>query len=109
MPATILAPVKHAVGTTLADSIAAVGANLVRRYDVRAVNVGSSDATVDLVLTDGATVSYRARNYPVPFNSVNSAPDLENGLIVPAGWKLQARASAANTVELSITGVQDDA
>lgn len=109
MAATIITPTQYVCTTGLADAIAAVAASKVRRYDVRAANIGAADATVDLVLTNGAIVNYRAKNYPVPYNNAASAPDLENGLIIPTGWKLQAKASAGSTVELSITGVEDDA
>lgn len=109
MAATILTPVNLACTTSLADLTAAPASGKVRRYDVRAANVGSADAYVDLVLTDGTTTINRAKNYPVTYQAAGSAPDLESGVLVPAGWKLRAKASASSAVEVSAFGVEADA
>lgn len=109
MPATILAPVKLALTTSLQELTSATPPGKVRRYDVRFANVGSADGYGDLVLTDGTTSINRAAGYPVTYRGVGSAPDMENGLIVPAGWKLQAKALATGTIEASVTGVEADA
>lgn len=108
MAATILTPVKLALTTSLQDLTLVTPSGKVRRYDVRFANVGSADGYGDLVLTDGATVINRAKNYPVPYQGVGSAPDMESGVLVPAGWKLQAKANAVTTIEASATGVEAD-
>lgn len=109
MSATILTPVHLVCTTSLSDLTAAPAAGKVRRYDVRAANTGSASASVDLVLTDGSTTIYRCKTYPVGFNDLTAAPDLELALVVPAGWKLQAKASAGTTIEVSANGVEADA
>lgn len=108
MTATVLTPANLALTTSLADLTANVGVGKVRRYDVRFANVGAADAYADLVLTDGTTVIYRAKEYPVPYRQPGSAPDMEQGIVVPAGWKLRAKASAGTTVEASVTGIEAD-
>jgi len=108
MPATIPNPVKLALTTALQDLTAAVGAAKVRSYDVRVANIGAADAYVDLVMTDGVTIIYRAKNYPVPYQQAGSAVDLELKLLVPTGWKLQAKASANATLEASAVSVEAD-
>lgn len=110
MASSILAPTVLALTTTLTDiPNTPVTGSKVRRYDVRATNVGAADAYVNLVLTDGTTVINRAKNFPVPYQTSGSAPDLENGLVVPTGWKLRASASASSVVEISVTQIEDDA
>jgi hypothetical protein len=109
MAATVLTPVKLALTTTLADLTTAVAVGKVRSYDVRFANVGATDATADLVLTDGTTSINRAKSYPLPYQMPGAAPDMEQRLVVPAGWKLAAKASANNAVEASVTGVEADA
>lgn len=109
MSANILTPVDLLLTTTLTDITAATPAGKVRTYDVRYANVGVADAYADLVLTDGVTVINRAKNYPVPYQAVGSAPDIEQGVVIPAGWKLRGKASANAAVEASVTGVEADA
>lgn len=109
MSATILTPAHLALTTSLADLMSAPATGKVRRVDVRFANVGTADTFADLVLTDGSTTIYRAKNYPVPYENAGSAPDVEQGLVVPAGWKLQAKALAGTTVEASYTGIEADA
>lgn len=107
MTVTILAPVKLALTTALQDIGVATPTGHVRTYDLRFANVGAADATGDVVLTDGTTVITRAKNFPVPFNQPGSAPDMEQKLVVPAGWKLQAKASATSSVEASLVNCID--
>lgn len=109
MSATIGAPLKLALTTALQDLTPATPAGKVRSYDVRFANVGGADGYGDLVLTDGTTTINRAKNYPVPYQKPGSSPDMENGLKVPAGWKLQAKASASTTIEASTTFIETDA
>lgn len=108
MAATVLNPVKLALTTGLQDLTTAVGAAKVRSYDIRVANIGAADAYVDLVLTDGVTVITRVKNYPVPYQQGGSAVDLEEKLVVPTGWKLQAKASANATLEASAVAVEAD-
>jgi len=109
MSASVLTPVNLALTTSLADLTSAVSTGKVRRYDVRFANVGAADAYADLVLTDGLTTINRAKNYPVPYQQPGSAPDMEQVIVVPAGWKLRAKASASSAVEASVTGIEADA
>jgi hypothetical protein len=109
MSATILTPVTLVLTTVLTDITSATPAGKVRRYDVRYANVGVADAYGDLVLTDGVTVINRAKSYPVPYQAAGSAPDIEQGIVVPAGWKLRGKSSLATTLEASVIGVEADA
>lgn len=109
MAATILTPVNLACTNSYADLTAAPASGKVRRYDIRAANVTTVDATVDLVLTNGSTTINRALKYPVPYSAAGSAPDLEQAIVVPAGWKFQARSTGSSLVEVSATGVEADA
>lgn len=109
MSATILVPVKLALTTTLQDLTVVTPANKVRSYDIRFANVGAADAYADLVVTDGTTVITRAKNYPIPYQQAGSAPDMEQKIILPAGWKIQAKASATVSIEASAIGVEADA
>lgn len=108
MASSVLTPQVLALTAALQDiPNTQPGAGKVRRYDVRFTNVGAGDTNAYLVLTDGTTVINRVSKYPVPFNSPNSAPDAELGLLVPAGWKLRAKADLTGTIEVSVTGVED--
>lgn len=108
MSAIVVAPVKLALTTTLQDLTDVTPVNKVRSWDVRFANVGAADGFGDLVLTNGTIVITRAKNYPVPYMESGSAPDMEQKIVLPAGWKLQAKASATVTVEASATGVEAD-
>lgn len=109
MAASVLTPVTVALTTTLQDLTVSTPASKVRAYAVRFANVGAADAYGDLVMTDGTTVINRAKNFPVLYQSSGSAPDMEERIVVPAGWKLRAKASANSTVEASvINGVEAD-
>lgn len=105
MPATFPNPVVLAVTTVLSDLGVVTPAGKVRKVDVRFSNIGSADAYGDLVVTNGSITLQRAKNYPVPFQAAGSAPDMELQLILPAGFKLQARASANSTIEAGITNI----
>lgn len=108
--AVALAPVGQVLGTGLADFCGPVPAGDIWCIDIRTANSGTADGTVDLFLVDtnGVGVNhYRAKNFPVPFSTVGSAPDMEQKLVLSAGWKVQMRASAAATVTASMTGIQD--
>lgn len=110
MSAVFLAPTKTDLTVTLQDLTIATPANKVRKYDVRYANIGAADGYGDLVLTDGTTVIHRAKNYPVYYQKTTSAPDMEVQITVPAGWKLQGKASAGLTIQASVVnGVEVDA
>lgn len=102
---TILDPVGVTGTTSLADLGAAVAAGHDQRVNVRVCNIGSADANADLYLVNGSNDHYRVKNFPVPYNGDGSAIDLEVDLLLPDGWKLQVRASAASTLAFSRTGV----
>lgn len=111
MAATFLPPVALTATTSLQDLGPAVPSGKVRRLDIRAANVGAADAFCDVYLLDPLTTNsgYRAKNYPVPYQAAGSAPDMEQGLVLPAGWKVQVRASAAAAVSFTMAIVEDDA
>lgn len=109
MSATVLAPIKLALTGTPQDLTPLTPVGKVRSYDVRFANVGSANSFADVILTDGTVVITRAKEYPVPYRQAGSAPDVERLLVVPAGWKLQAKAAASLQVEASVTGVEADA
>lgn len=94
--------------TSLGDLMAAPAAGKVRTVAVRFCNVGAADAYGDLVMTNGVTTINRAKNYPVLYEAPGSAPDIEQTLTVPAGYKLQAKASASSAVEASYTYTEAD-
>lgn len=108
MSAIVITPAKLALTTSLQDLTDATPSNKVRSLDVRFANIGTADGYADLVLTNGTIVINRAKNYPIPYQEPGSAPDMEQKIVVPAGWKLQAKASANTTVEASATGVEAD-
>lgn len=120
MAATFLRTTQRTLGTTLADvapegDAAATPTGKVRTATIRFANIhASADATADVYVVDtsvaaNANDNYRARNYPVPFSTTGSAPDMERTVVLVAGQKLQFRASAASSVAVSIEWVQDDA
>lgn len=112
MADTINPPVKLTGGVALADIGGVVPVNKVRSIDLRATNVVTANAYADVFLIDtnnSANNHYRCRNYPVPYLQTGSAPDLEYGLLLTAGWKMQVRSSVANAIDFSYTAVEDDA
>lgn len=108
MSATVPNPVKLALTTALQDLTSATPAGKVRSWNVRFANVGAADAYGDLVITNGVVVITRAKNYPVPYQSAGSAPDMEQKLVLPEGWKIQAKASAGVTIEASADCIEAD-
>lgn len=107
MPAVFVGPIKLTLTTSLADIGTVVDATKVRTVDLRICNIGAADANVDVYLVDGTNNHYRAKNFPIPYNTSNSAPDLEQSFPITAGWKIQLRASAGSTLEASMTYVED--
>jgi hypothetical protein len=99
-------------GTTGLVTIYQVPLNKKARIDLRACNIhGSQDGYADVYIDDPdvpANSGYRARNFYIPFQQVGSAPDLEYGLVLTENLKVQIRASGANTIAFSLTGVEDD-
>ena len=105
MAIVTLAPIGTAVGIALTDLMPAVPAGKAETMDVRVCNVGAADSTIGLYMVDtvtGANSHYVWRNEPVPFNQEGSGFDLERGLELPAGWKLQGIAGSAATLEISL-------
>lgn len=120
MPAIFLPTTQRTLDTALADIApqglaAATPPNRVRTAWVRFTNIhASSEASADLYIVDtgvgaNANDGYRTRNYPIPFNHVNSSPDIEQKVVLTAGQKFQGRASLASAVGVSIEWVEDDA
>ena len=108
MSALIPDPVKLALTIALQDLTSATPAGKVRTWYVRFANVGADAAYGDLVITNGTIVINRVKNYPVPYQQAGSAPDMEEKLMLPAGWKIQAKASATGFVEASAFCVEAD-
>lgn len=109
MSATILTPASVVCTTSLADLFSNVATGKVRKINVRAANVGAAAANLDLTLYNGTTTVYRCKNYPVGYNDTTAAPDVESGLVIPAGWRIQVKASAGSNIEVSYDGVEADA
>lgn len=105
MSVNFLDPKDLAVTTALQDLTDVTPAGKVRTFDVRFANVGAADGYASLVLTNGVLTIQRAKNYPVPFQQAGSAPDMEQKIIVPAGWKVQTMASANGVVEASAVNI----
>ena len=99
-----------ALTTSVQDLGDVTPANKVRTWHVRFANVGAENAFADLnVITPSAVSVPRAKNYPVPYQQAGSAPDIEDGkLVLKAGHKLQAKASASSVVMASAYYVEAD-
>jgi len=105
-------PVTLTCTTGLSDLGVVVPSGKVRRYDVRAVNIGSADVFVDVFAVDpasGANSHYRCKNFPLRFQDVSGAVDVDLAFFLPAGWKLQAKASASSSAQVTATMVTGDA
>lgn len=77
---------------------------------VRFTNI-SADAWADLKIVDtndGANSGYRAKTYPVPFNTNGSAPDFEVRLVLTPGQKLQHRGSNSGVLVISTAWFEGD-
>ncbi len=112
---TFLPTTQRTLTTSLVDIgpqglAAATPAGKVRTAKVRISNVGIISANADLFLVDGGTNDgYRAKNFPIDPFGVTSSPDFERVVTLTAGQKLQARASAATTLVISIEWIEEDA
>lgn len=109
MASKILDPVSIVLTASYVPLTVAPAVGKVRRYDIRFANVGIADGLGSLQLTNGTVVINRAITYPVPFQAAGSAPDMEIGILLPAGWFFQARATAVGVIEASAYGVESDA
>ena len=107
MPAATLTPVNRVAGTSLADAFGPVAPGEEWSIDVRATNLTGSDSSADLYLVDtnvspGAS-GYRVKAYTV---KANDSRDIEQRLVLPTGWKLQDKAPAVSTIQMSYTGTK---
>lgn len=93
--------------TVLQDLTPYVAAGKIRKCNVRFANVGAANGYGHLFMTNGTVTITRAKNYPVPFQDPGSAPDMEQAIEVPPGWKLQVQASANGVVEASVTNLKE--
>ncbi|MDZ4372674.1 MAG: hypothetical protein U1C74_14785 [Phenylobacterium sp.] len=111
MAAQIIRPIQL-VGTTGLVGIYTVPTGKKARIDLRVCNIhATNDGLADVYLVDeenGANSGYRTRNHEAPFSRPGAAIDLERGLLLVEGMTLQIRASAADTLAFSLTGVLDD-
>ncbi len=108
MTATFIRNIQQ-VGTMALVNIGdVVPAGKMRRLDLRAANIAAgSDANADVYVYDGANSGYRCKTYPVPFNQIGSTPDLEFGLLLAGGQRLQIRASAEDKIAFSLSQSED--
>jgi hypothetical protein len=111
MAAVFQPPVKVTATTGLTDIGSAVPSSTVRSCDLRVANVGAADVLVDVFLLDplSSNSGYRAKNFLIPYQSNQSAIDMELGLVLPAGWKIQVRASVGSAAEFTMSYVEDAA
>lgn len=107
MSLSFLDPKTLPVTTGLQDLIDVTPPGKIRIVKVRFANVGAADAYGNLVITNGVTSIQRAKNYPVPYQQSGSAPDMEEPIELPPGWKIQAMASANGVVEASATNLKE--
>jgi hypothetical protein len=102
---TLMTPVGVTATTGLTDLGSAVATAHDQNVNVRCCNVGAAGAYGDLAMVNGATVIYLVKNYFVDYQDAGSAVDLILGHLLPAGWKLQCRASAGSTLSFCLTGI----
>lgn len=96
------------VANTWTDLAPAPAAGKVQSINQRAANVGAADADAAVRVVNGGTTINRAKTYPVPYHTSESAPDLERRYPLKAGWKIQVWASAGANIEFSYDGWEDD-
>lgn len=115
MAAAFLATTQLTATTTLADfgplgAAVATPAGKNRTLWLRACNIGALDASADVFIVDtvtGANSGYRAKNYPITYNTKDSAPDFEQKLVLTPNLKVQIRASANSTIAFSGEWVEE--
>lgn len=106
MTTSILTPVYLVPGTSLADLGVNVVASTMEKRTVRVVNVGSVQGKADLVLTDGSTVIYLAKDLLITVGDDGSVVDLVVDQYVPPGWKYRCKSDVVATLGFSITGLK---
>ena len=98
-PVAVTAPI-----STLTDLYTGPGSAAEEHVvDVRVCNKTTSAATYRLLLTNGTNSAYRWYDFTI---QPGDTRDLEVGIPVPNGWKLQHQASAANTLDVTVTGIK---
>ncbi|WP_426041313.1 hypothetical protein [Brevundimonas sp. TWP2-3-4b1] len=105
MPSVAIVYGTAALSTTLADVGSAVPSNTDWSIQfIRAANVhASASANVDVVATDGTTVLHLAKNVAVASGKAVNIIGPET-FKLPTGWKVRARASAASSIDLMVSG-----
>lgn len=106
MTTTILDDLGQLATTSLVSFGDIVATGRKRKIDIRAANITSNDATIDLYLhyaADTAKNYYRCKGYTL---TAGEAVDLEIGFMQGAGWILQIRSGVANSVHVSRCGVE---
>ena len=106
---TILTPAVIIGSAAFQQIGVAVPAAKVRSYWLRAVlNTGVATVYAQWRLNNGTLNMIRgpAAGYPITYQAADSAPDLEQNLLLPAGWYLEV---LALNVTFTLTGVEDDA
>lgn len=107
MAAATITPTLATVSTTEGDIGSAVPAGEERSVDVRIVNKTSKSTPasvyVDVLISDGTTSKFLCCDELL---TPRTAVDVAIGMTIPAGWKFRARASAADSVDITITGTK---
>ncbi len=90
------------LSTTLGTIGSAVAAGRIQRHKVRASNVAANSAgTLDLAINNGTNTFYLVQSLMI---AAGTAQDVIDDLILPATWRIQARASAIAGLDLIVTG-----
>ena len=88
--------------TTLGTIGSAVATSRMQKHRVRASNVdGTNAAALDLAINNGTNTFYLVQSLII---AAGTAQDVIEDLILPATWRIQARASAATSLDLVVTG-----
>ena len=90
------------LSTTLATIGSAVATGRMQKHKLRASNVdGTNAAALDLAINNGTNTFYLIQSLII---AAGTAQDVIDDLILPATWRIQARASAAASLDLIVTG-----
>ncbi len=108
MSLTVLTPasaVVVAVGawTTIGSAVAALHAQKIK---IAASNIHATDSGyLNVRLNNGSAQATVCKNFPLPCKAPGSAPTIDEDIPIPAGWYVEACASAASLAEVRVTGV----
>ncbi len=90
------------LSTTLGTIGSAVATGRMQKHKLRASNVhATSAASLDLAINNGTNTFYLVQSLII---AAGTAQDVIEDLVLPATWRIQARASAATSLDLVVTG-----